>query len=89
LGLGVKTVPDCLLPSRRGKYWESRDNIPEPHGFDVKVAVTDDAHAHTYQTAFAEHEHHHGDVTVTSTTTMSTDTTTGLPGNPRREPRCS
>jgi ABC-type nickel/cobalt efflux system permease component RcnA len=46
---------------RRGTYWESLDDIPEPHGFDVNVTVSHDGHAHSYQTAFAEHEHHHGD----------------------------
>jgi nickel/cobalt transporter (NicO) family protein len=47
--------------ARHGKYWESLDDIPEPHGFDVKVTVSHDDHGHSYQTAFAEHEHHHGD----------------------------
>jgi ABC-type nickel/cobalt efflux system permease component RcnA len=46
---------------RRGAYWESLDDIPEPHGFDVDVMVQHEGHAHAYQTAFAEHEHHHGD----------------------------
>ncbi|MBU6491602.1 MAG: hypothetical protein KGQ45_02410, partial [Burkholderiales bacterium] len=47
--------------ARRGEYWESLDDIPEPHGFDVSVTVSHEGHAHSYQTAFAEHEHHHGD----------------------------
>jgi nickel/cobalt transporter (NicO) family protein len=47
--------------ARRGEYWESQDDIPEPHGFDVNVTVNHEDHAHSYQTAFAEHEHHHGD----------------------------
>ncbi|MEX3966805.1 hypothetical protein AB4Y42_32020 [Paraburkholderia sp. EG286B] len=47
--------------AQRDEYWESLDDIPEPHGFDVDVAVTYGDHAHTYQTTFAEHEHHHGD----------------------------
>ncbi|MFM0737259.1 hypothetical protein PQQ51_08450 [Paraburkholderia xenovorans] len=51
---------------RRGSYWESTDDIPEPHGFDVDVTVSHDGHAHSYQTAFAEHEHHsdHGKETT-------------------------
>jgi ABC-type nickel/cobalt efflux system permease component RcnA len=44
---------------RRGDYWESLDDIPEPHGFAVNVTVSHDGHEHAYQTAFAEHEHHH------------------------------
>jgi nickel/cobalt exporter len=47
--------------AKRGGYWESLEDIPEPHGFDVNVTMNHDAHAHAYQTAFAEHEHHHGD----------------------------
>lgn len=47
--------------ARRGEYWESLDDIPEPHGFDVNVTVNHEGHGHSYQTAFAEHEHHHGD----------------------------
>jgi len=41
----------------RGAYWESLDEIPEPHGFAVTVAVDHGGHAHTYTTEFAEHEH--------------------------------
>jgi hypothetical protein len=40
---------------RRGDYWESLDDIPEPHGFAVNVTVSHDGHEHAYQTAFAEH----------------------------------
>src|SRR6202045_3563854 len=47
--------------ARHGRYWESLDDIPEPHGFDVKVTVSHDGHGRYYRTAFAEHEHHHGD----------------------------
>lgn len=47
--------------ARRGEYWESLDDIPEPHGFDINVTVNHDHHAHSYQTVFAEHEHHHDD----------------------------
>jgi len=44
---------------RCGAYWESVEEIPEPHGFDVNLTVSHEGHAHAYQTAFAEHEHHH------------------------------
>jgi hypothetical protein len=47
--------------ARRGEYWESLDDIPEPHGFEINVIVNHDGHAHSYQTVFAEHEHHHDD----------------------------
>jgi nickel/cobalt transporter (NicO) family protein len=43
----------------RGAYWESVDEIPEPHGFDVTVIVERGGHAHRYATHFAEHQHGH------------------------------
>ncbi len=43
-----------------GAYWESVDDIPEPHGFAVAVAVDQGGHARTYTTEFAEHEHGDG-----------------------------
>jgi hypothetical protein len=43
----------------RGTYWESVDDIPEPHGFHVTITVEHGGHAHRYQTRFAEHEHGH------------------------------
>ena len=46
--------------ARRDIYWESLDEIPEPHGFTVTIAVDHGGHAHTSTTAFAEHEHGHG-----------------------------
>jgi hypothetical protein len=42
-------------------YWESIEQIPEPHGFDVMITVEHGGHAHTYETQFAEHDHGHGD----------------------------
>lgn len=45
----------------RETYWESLEEIPEPHGFAVTVTVAHGGHAHTYRTAFAEHEHNHGE----------------------------
>jgi hypothetical protein len=47
--------------TKRGAFWESLDEIPEPHGFDVAVIVGHGDHTHSYRTSFAEHEHHHGD----------------------------
>jgi hypothetical protein len=43
-------------------YWESIEQIPEPHAFDVMIAVERGGHAHTYETEFAEHGHRHGEV---------------------------
>ena len=43
----------------RGSYWESVDEIPEPHGFDVYMTVGYDGHEHRYETRFIEHDHGH------------------------------
>lgn len=45
--------------AKRGDYWESVDEIPEPHQFAVSIALDHDGHVHTYTTRFSEHEHHH------------------------------
>ena len=42
-----------------GTYWESVDQIPEPHGFGVVITLEHGGHAHSYRTAFAEHDHGH------------------------------
>ncbi len=47
--------------AKRGAYWESVEEIPEPHGFDVTVTLDHGGHAHSYHTAFAEHDNRHGD----------------------------
>ncbi|MEW6435900.1 MAG: hypothetical protein AB1508_01870 [Pseudomonadota bacterium] len=44
----------------RGTYFESIDEIPEPHGFDLRISVAHGDHAHDYLTTFSEHEHLHG-----------------------------
>jgi hypothetical protein len=44
---------------KRGAFWESVDEIPEPHGFDVTVTLDHGGHAHSYHTGFAEHDHGH------------------------------
>ena len=46
--------------ANRGTYWESIDQIPEPHGFDVTITVENGGHAHTHRAVFAEHDHDHG-----------------------------
>ena len=40
----------------KGGYWQSTDSIPEPHGFDVIVPLTNDGKER--RAVFAEHEHH-------------------------------
>jgi hypothetical protein len=49
-----------ILFANHGTYWESVDQIPEPHGFDVTITVEQGGHAHTYETEFAEHDYGHG-----------------------------
>jgi hypothetical protein len=43
--------------AHHGTYWESIEQIPEPHGFEIIVTVEHGGHAHTYETQFAEHDH--------------------------------
>lgn len=47
--------------AKRGAYWESVEEIPEPHGFEVTVTLDHGGHAHSYHTAFAEYDNSHGD----------------------------
>lgn len=42
-----------------GAYWESVEQIPEPHGFDVSVTIEHGGYARTFETQFAEHDHGH------------------------------
>jgi nickel/cobalt transporter (NicO) family protein len=44
----------------RGTYWESLEEIPEPHGFEIMVALEHDGHIDRHETRFTEHEHDHG-----------------------------
>jgi hypothetical protein len=46
-----------FLFANHGTHWESVEQIPEPHGFDIMVTVEHGGHAHTYETRFAEHDH--------------------------------
>jgi len=62
----VETVRDgrtrqMFSMANQGAYWESVEEIPEPHGFTVEVTVDHGGHAHSYTTEFAEHEHGHGE----------------------------
>ncbi len=61
----IETVRDGWMNqvfsmANQGAYWESVDEIPEPHGFVVVVTVDHGGHVHTYKTEFIEHEHTHG-----------------------------
>ena len=42
----------------REGFWESLEDIPEPHGFNVVVTIERDGHAHSYRASFAEHDHY-------------------------------
>ena len=42
-----------------GTFWESVEEIPEPHGFEVRLALERDGHAHDVETRFSEHDHDH------------------------------
>jgi len=44
---------------KRGEYWESAEQIPEPHQFAVTLTMDHEGHAHTYSVQFTEHEHTH------------------------------
>ena len=45
----------------RDGFWESCEEIPEPHGFDVIVTIDHEGHAHSHRASFAEHDHHSHD----------------------------
>jgi hypothetical protein len=51
--------------ARRGEYWQSVEEIPEPHQFAVSVVLDHEGHAHRYEARFTEHAHgpdgHHDD----------------------------
>jgi ABC-type nickel/cobalt efflux system permease component RcnA len=43
--------------ANRGDYWESTDEIPEPHQFDVTLTLAHEGHPHTASAQFTEHSH--------------------------------
>ena len=47
--------------ANHGTYWESVEEIPEPHQFAVSVTIDHDDNAHRYETQFTEHDHGHHD----------------------------
>jgi hypothetical protein len=42
---------------KKGGFWQSTDDIPEPHGFKVELTLGQSDHERAYWTEFAEHEH--------------------------------
>ena len=58
--------------ARQGLYWESVEEIPEPHGFEVTITLEHDGHAHTYETQFSEHDHGHAHRTSTNSRRQTT-----------------
>jgi len=45
--------------ANRGTYWESVEQIPEPHVFAVAVIINHGGHVRRYKTEFTEHAHGH------------------------------
>lgn len=43
--------------ANRGEYWESVEEIPEPHQFEVTLSIDHDGHAHSCSARFTEHAH--------------------------------
>src|SRR5450755_474811 len=43
----------------RGRYWESAEEIPEPHQFEIALTIDHDGHSHSYTAQFTEHGHDH------------------------------
>ena len=41
----------------RGAYWESIEEVPEPHQFAVTLKIDHGGHAHSFQGQFNDHEH--------------------------------
>jgi nickel/cobalt transporter (NicO) family protein len=50
-----------FLFANHGTYWESVEEIPEPHEFAVVMTLEHDREAYVFETRFAEHDHAHDD----------------------------
>jgi hypothetical protein len=48
-----------FLFANDGPCWESVDQVPEPHAFDIAITVDHGGHTHSYHTTFAEDDHGH------------------------------
>jgi hypothetical protein len=58
----VETIRDdgsrqVFILAKDGAYWESVDEIPEPHQFSVVVTTQHGGHTHSYDARFTEHAH--------------------------------
>ncbi|HZB92425.1 MAG TPA: hypothetical protein VE397_13345 [Stellaceae bacterium] len=49
-----------FLMANHGTYWESTEEIPEPHAFSVKVTLDQGDQGQAYEAHFEEHDHGHG-----------------------------
>jgi nickel/cobalt transporter (NicO) family protein len=49
-----------FLLANHGTHWESVEEIPEPHGFEVAISLEHGGHAHRLAAHVAEHEHAEG-----------------------------
>src|SRR6202166_780796 len=50
----------AFLFANHGAYWESVEEIPEPHEFAVSIIIDRGGRMHRYETQFTEHDHAHG-----------------------------
>ncbi len=48
--------------ARKGDWYESTSDIPEPHEFAVEVQLPDAGQVRTFKTEFAEHHHSHDEM---------------------------
>ena len=49
-----------FLFDKHGTYWESADEVPEPHEFEVTITVEHDGQVHIFKTRFAEYDDGYG-----------------------------
>ena len=53
-------IPVSRVRLDRGRYLESRDEIPEPHAFVAKVRLMQAGRPHECDLEFEERDHEHG-----------------------------
>jgi nickel/cobalt transporter (NicO) family protein len=64
-GIKVETMRENAVRqtfsfANHGTYYESVEEIPEPHQFSATVTIDHGGHSHSYVTQFNEHVHGHG-----------------------------
>ena len=57
--------------ANRGTYWESVEQIPEPHQFAVSVIINPGGDARRFETQFPEHDHTKSTATITGMGTIT------------------